>query len=387
VYQRSPCDTIPSLIYAFFLSIGCTKGCDVSYYVRMRLRAVAGIIALALLAPSLAPTLAHAQQLTLPLWPHATPEPPQTTTPETDDGKPISTIPAGTRLNNLANVTVPTLTLYPAQHPTGAAAVVFPGGGYTHLSYNKEGVTACEWLNSVGVTCVLVKYRVPEPHYPTSYADLEDAQQAMRITRAHAKEWHIAPNRLGVVGFSAGGNLAALLSTHFNDIHITSTPAAADANVSINARPDFAILVYPAYLALDPDQTALDPTYEPTAATPPTFIATAENDKTYARNSLVYYTAMLNAGMPAEMHFFSAGGHGFGVYPVGAPSQWTELATHWLRIRGFIPAFTPQEESGPSSTQQTPSVPCPYPTLPSAGRPDPKSGQPVVSTDPNCPNP
>jgi acetyl esterase/lipase len=262
----------------------------------MRLRAIARIIALALLAPS----LAHAQQLTLPLWPHATPEPPQTTTPETGDGKPLSSYPAGTTPNNLTDITIPTLALYPAPHPTGAAALVFPGGGYSHLAYTKEGITACEWLNSVGVTCMLVKYRVPEPHYPTSYADLEDAQQAMRMARAHAKDWHIDPSRIGVVGFSAGGNLAALLSTHFADTHVLSTPAAKEVNASIDARPDFAILVYPAYLALDPGQTDLDPTYAPSATTPPTFITAAENDKVYGRNSLVYYRALLEAGMPAS---------------------------------------------------------------------------------------
>jgi acetyl esterase/lipase len=361
---------------------------------RMRLRDhacnLARIAALALFAPIFAAPGARAQQLTLPLWPHTTPEPPQTSQPETDDGKPVSGYPSGHKANSLANVTVPTLALYPAQHPTGAAAIVFPGGGYTHLAYNKEGITTCDWLNSIGVTCMLIKYRVPEPHFPTSYSDLEDAQQAIRIARAHAKEWHIDVNRVGVVGFSAGGNLAALLSTHFDDAHITSTPAAADVNTAITARPDFVILVYPAYLALDPGQTALDPTYTPGPTTPPTFLVAAENDKTYARNSLVYYTALLDAGMPAEMHFFSGGGHGFGVYPVGAPSQWTELAAHWLRIRGFIPPVAAQQaqgDSGPSSSEGTPSIPCPLPTPPTAGRPDPKAGQPIISTDPNCPNP
>lgn len=268
-----------------------------------------------------------AQQLVMPLWPHGTPEPPQTNAAE------IYTIIPPHHSKLLANVTVPTLTVYPpVLHNTGAAALVFPGGGYNHLAWQGEGINACKWLNSVGVTCVLVKYRVPEhPLYPDNPADLEDAQQAMRIARAHAAGWHIDPNRIGVMGFSAGGNLAVLLSAHPDDRRVESTPAAPEANSAISARANFAIIAYPAYLAVPPDQTTLDPAYQPDQFTPPTFLIQAEDDKIYGKNAIVYYRALMDANIPAELHYYATGGHGFGIHPIGRPEEnWTSLAATWL---------------------------------------------------------
>jgi acetyl esterase/lipase len=347
--------------------------------------AIASVV-LTLAGPFAGPA-ARAQQ-TLPLWPHGTPEPPQTAEPETDSGKPVSSFPAGHVATSLANVTVPTLTVYPPHHDNnGAAAIVFPGGGYTHLAWTKEGTATCDWLNALGMTCLLVKYRVPEPHYPQSYADLEDAQQAIRLARAHAADWHLDPTRIGVVGFSAGGNLAALLATHPDDAHIASTPAAPDAPLKLSARPDFAVLVYPAYLALDPAQTDLDPAFTPTTGLPPIFLTAAEDDKNYGRNALVYYRALLDAHAPAELHFYPYGGHGFGVTPKGAPAHWTERAATWLRLIGTIP--TPAVASD-SDIQPTPTTgPCPNP-MPVMGRPEPKNvqpNQPIQPSDPACPPP
>ena len=178
--------------------------------VRMTFRGLA--LALSLLPVSC--ISARAQQTVLPLWPSALPQPPQTTEPEKDISKPTDNI-SGHHTALLTNITHPTLTVYapPASRNTHAAALVFPGGGYYLLAWDGEGLDTCKWLNRIGMTCILVKYRVPEKgHFPTNPADLEDAQQAMRITRAHAAEWHLDPNRIGVIGFSAGGNLAALLS-------------------------------------------------------------------------------------------------------------------------------------------------------------------------------
>jgi acetyl esterase/lipase len=351
-------------------------------------------IALRFVLSGIALTLAGgaaAQQATMPLWPHGTPEPAQTTSVETDNNVAVSTFPAGHKATSLANVTVPTLTVYPAPHDNrnGAAALVFPGGGYTHLAWTKEGIDTCDWLNSIGVTCLLVKYRVPEAHYPESHADLEDAQQAIRMARQHATEWHLDPTRIGVVGFSAGGNLAALLSTHFNDDHVASTPAASDAAVTLDARPDFAILAYPAYLAISPAQTELDPTYTPSATTPPTFITAAETDKVYGRNSLVYYRALFEAAVPSELLMFPRGGHGFGTFPIGAPAHWTDHAAEWLRHIGMIPNNeVPAAPRGAASGQATPAtVPCPTPMPPNPGRPEAKTGQPAQAYDPNCPPP
>ena len=175
----------------------------------------------------------------LPLWLHALPQPPQTTAAESDVTKPDDSASKSRRYEELTNVTHPTLSVYaPAGgHATHAAALVFPGGGYQILAWDKEGLDACKWLNSLGMTCLLVKYRVPEiGQFPANPADLEDAQQAMRLTRAHAVEWHLDPNRIGVVGFSAGGNLAALLGLYPADTTVEATPAAPDVTATLEAR-------------------------------------------------------------------------------------------------------------------------------------------------------
>jgi acetyl esterase/lipase len=345
---------------------------------RMSLRALSLALALTLVSAAQAQKAPTA----MPLWPHTTPEPPQVTEPEMDFGHPAPGKPA----INLSNVTIPTLTVYSPTgvKNTGAAALVFPGGGYVHLAWTKEGLNTCDWLNSIGITCLLVKYRVPEPHYPDSYADLEDAQQAIRLARAHAAEWHIEPNRIGVLGFSAGGNLAALMSTHSDDAHIATTPAAADANLTLSAQPNFAILVYPAYLALSPDQTALDPTYAPNKLTPPTFLVAAEDDTHYGKNSPVYYRALTEAGVPAELHMFASGGHGFGVHPAGSPGEWPDLAASWLRSIKIIPALpNPAQhrpDPGPSTgVPSTAPVPCTTVAQP------PQPGRPNPPTQPDAP--
>jgi len=337
----------------------------------MSIRPFAFRLALASVALALASVAltARAQQ-TLPLWPHGTPEPPQTAEPESDSGKPVASFPAGHVATSLANVTVPTLTVYPPHHDNnGAAALVFPGGGYTHLAWTKEGTATCDWLNALGMTCLLIKYRVPEKgHYPENYADLEDAQQAMRLAREHAPEWHINRDRIGVVGFSAGANLAVLLSTHPDDNHVMSTRAAADVP-TINgtpreAKPAFAVLGYPAYLAVTPGETALDPVYKPNQFTPPTFIIQAENDKTYGRNAIVYYRALMDANIQAELHYYGTGGHGFGLHPIGAAEEhWTDLAGLWLHYTGIIPHEVAGYEPG-GSTGLNGTQPCSIDTNP-----------------------
>jgi acetyl esterase/lipase len=337
-----------------------------------------GLATLALLfGASFTPTLipaahAQAQQVTLPLWPHSAPEPASTTAPETDTTTPTDGFISGHRVVRLTNVTVPTLAVYPPRdHNTGAAVLVFPGGAYRILVTDGEGTDACHWLNSIGVTCILVKYRVPQPqgdagHYPADPSDLEDAQQAMRLTRAHAADWHIDPTHIGVMGFSAGANLAVLLSTHPNDNHVESTPAAPDVDTHLSARADFAILVYPAYLAVPPDNTTLDPVYAPNEFTPSTFLIQAENDRGYGKNALVYYAALMDAHVPAELHYYATGGHGFGMHPPNAPEEnWPRLATNWLRSINILP---PKDEhhlnAGPSGTP----TPCQEPPPPTPGR-------------------
>jgi acetyl esterase/lipase len=318
-------------------------------------------------------------QTVVPLWPHGTPEPAQTTDPETnmkDD--------AGHLTNRLTNITQPTMTVFLPQHSMGvtSAAVVFPGGSYQRLAWDKEGLDVCRWLNSVNMACLLVKYRVPEQgHYPENKADLEDAQQAMRVARAHAEEWHINPVRIGVIGFSAGGHLAVTLSNHFDDTSVASTPAAADVDTKISARPEFAILGYPAYLPTT-DKRDLDPNLTPNPRTPPTFIIQAENDKTYIDGSLVYYRALKDAGVPAELHLYASGGHGFGMRPVNMPEEhWGDTAAEWLRRIGMLPQSM---TTARTVTEPVMPVPCPSHQV-AVGRPTAPATTPSGPPEnPNC---
>lgn len=325
-----------------------------------------------------------AQQTVVPLWPHGTPEPAQTTAAETDVTKPTDALISGRRTARITNVANPTMSVYlpPSGKNTGAAALVFPGGGYIRLAWNGEGTDTCAWLNSVGMACLLVKYRVPEKgRYPDNPADFEDAQQAMRLARAHAKEWRIDPLRIGVMGFSAGGHLAVALSTHWDDTHVETTPAAADVDAHINARPDFAVLGYPAYLDLPPDHVVVDPAVAPQAHTPPTFIIQAENDRVAINSSLAYYRALKDAHVPAQMHLYASGGHGFGMHPVGTPEEhWTQLAADWLRAMGILPNG-PAGNSSLGVSGASGTSPCPMPQ-PVAGRPSDTPRQP--SNDPAC---
>jgi acetyl esterase/lipase len=353
---------------------------------RMRLPRICLSLSLAFGLFAFASLRATAQQKVLQLWPHATPEPAQTAEPEKDTTTDKDALFDGRRSRRLTNVTQPTMSVYPptAIPNSGAAALVFPGGGYARLAWDGEGTDTCTWLNSIGVTCLLVKYRVPEQgHYPANFADLEDAQQAMRLARAHAAEWHIDPNRIGVIGFSAGANLAVLLSTHPDDTHVMSTPAAPDVNATIDARANFAIVVYPAYLGIAPDITTLDPTYTPNQFTPPTFLLQAENDRGYGKNAPLYYIALAAAGIPAELHMYATGGHGFGLHPVGRPEEhWTQLASAWLRDNAIIPPAAPASRRSTSGEgYSNPSAPCPSTQMPQPGRPD---KTPPPATDPAC---
>ncbi len=236
---------------------------------------------------------------------------------------------AGRPLIRLGNVSVPTLTLYkPTGHNTGAAVVVFPGGGYNILAIDLEGTEVCDWLNSVGVNCLLLKYRVPNTGpYPKSAAALQDAQRAMGLVREHAKEWGIEPNNIGVLGFSAGGHLAAAISTHF-DKRLYDAVDAAD---SLSCRPDFAVVIYPGYLALADKNFAPNPDIVPTADTPPTFIVQAEDDPVHVENALVYFLQLKNAKVPAELHIYAQGGHGYGLRRSALPvTTWPESVETWL---------------------------------------------------------
>jgi acetyl esterase/lipase len=270
---------------------------------------------------------APAQQLTLPLWPNGAPEHAPITGPERDINNPANGLIAGRKIQRLTGITNPTMAVYkPVGANSGAAVVVFPGGGYQILAYDLEGTEVCDWLNSIAMTCLLVKYRVPiNGHYPGDVTDLEDAQQAMRLARANAAEWGIDPHRIGALGFSAGGHLTAVLSNHWD-----YAPAGAAVN-PVNARPDFAVIIYPGYLVDAPGMDKLDPGVEPTANTPPTFLVQAEDDPVHEENALMYFQALKEVKVPAELHIFAEGGHGYGLRPTELPvTHWPALAETWF---------------------------------------------------------
>ena len=264
--------------------------------------------------------------VTLQLWPH-----PQTgVQPEVDLTTAKDTLVAGKRVVRLTNVSNPTITLYsPAEKNSGAAVIVFPGGAYRVLAIDLEGTEFCDWLTSIGVSCVLLKYRVPDSGpLPKSSAALEDAQRAVGIVRAHAPEWQIDPQRVGVLGFSAGAHLAAALSTHF-DKRLYDLVDAAD---QMSCRPDFAVIVYPGYLALSEQNFAANPEIHVTDKTPPTFIVQTEDDPVHVENSTVYFLELKQARVPVEMHLYAQGGHGYGLRRTELPvTAWPELVEKWMR--------------------------------------------------------
>jgi len=234
------------------------------------------------------------------------------------------------------------MTVYsPKGKNTGAAVVVFPGGGYWVLYMDLEGTEVCDWLTSKGITCVLLKYRVPGEHlsprsgaYPKSPVALEDAQRTVGLVRFHAAEWGIDPHKIGVLGFSAGGHLVAAVSTHFKQ----RLYRAVDAADKESCRPDFGVALYPGHML---ENTAkefeLNPYVPVTSQAPPMFLLHAEDDPIdTVRNSLLYYAALKKAGVPVEMHLYAEGGHAFGLRRTKFPiTGWPQLVETWLETIGI----------------------------------------------------
>lgn len=281
------------------------------------------------------PSAGHTQ---LPLWPGNAPDLQPVPGPEN------VTITKNKTYEAITNVTRPTMTIYaPPGKNTGAAVVVIPGGGFQVLAIDLEGTEVCDWLTSKGVTCVLLKYRVPSVPYvwkcdcrphnlQTPLPSLEDTQRALRLVRAHASEWHIDPHKIGVLGFSAGGYLVAEASTRFkSDLYLP-----VDVVDKQSSRPDFAVAIYPGHLATDSD--TLNARVPVAHDTPPTFLAQAEDDNVDGvHQSLVYYAALKKADVPVEMHLYASGGHAFGLRPTQFPiSGWPSLVEVWLKTTGIV---------------------------------------------------
>jgi acetyl esterase/lipase len=305
------------------------------FFTVITLLAILSVLAVRMITqkPAWQPPAGH---LTLDLWPQGAPGAILNPAPEVDLTPPNASLVAGKSLIRLSNVSRPTLTLYtPRDQPSGVAIVVFPGGAYYALAIDLEGTEVCDWLNSIHVTCILLKYRVPDSGpLPTSSAALQDAQRAIGIVRAHAAEWKIDPQRIGVLGFSAGAHLAAALSTHFE--HRAYDPI--DAADKLSCRPDFAVLIYPGYLALAEKNFTANPEIHVTAQTPPSFILQTEDDPVHVENSTLYFLALKNAGVPAELHLYAEGGHGYGLRRTTLPvTSWPAFVETWLHTIKILP--------------------------------------------------
>jgi acetyl esterase/lipase len=301
-------------------------------------------ISLAIVLCVVAPVAAGDKPTVVELWPGKVPDEAGNIGPEKVLMSPKFTkkeveVTDSTRL--VTNVSKPTITIYrPAKEKdTGAAVLICPGGGYWNLFWELEGEEVAVWLNSIGVTGIILKYRVPrrpdEPKGVPSRRPLQDAQRAVSLVRSRAKEWGIDPQRIGMVGFSAGGHLAIATATGFEK----RTYDAIDDIDKFSCRPDFAIAAYSGYLK-HKDKDELAPGLSIPAKTPPIFLAHGGADIiSTPEHSVFMYLALKRAGIPAELHIYANAAHDFAVRPSDQPcSTWTKSCADWLRHQGFLKA-------------------------------------------------
>ncbi|WP_163399318.1 alpha/beta hydrolase [Flavobacterium fluviatile] len=290
-------------------------------------------------------TKIHCQNEVLPLWNKI---PNEVTTP---DYKEKVVVNEG-KIQRISHVTAPTLSVFLPKEikPNHTAILIFPGGGYAHLSMEKEGTKVAEWLNTLGITAFVIKYRLPSDLIMKnkSVGPLQDAQEAIRYVRANAAKWNIDPNKIGTIGFSAGGHLASTLATHFDD-------KVYESKFNNSARPDFSILIYPVIsmdsnithqgsqanlLGKEPSQTAIENFSNDkkiTPQTPPTFLVHASDDNAVLpENSINYYLGLKKNNVSAELHIYEKGGHGFGLGAKDTSQFWTNDCKEWLKVNSYI---------------------------------------------------
>jgi len=279
------------------------------------------------------PVMAQDREV-LRVWPDAPPGDATTLPPEADTSNGVSDLVAGRSVIRLGNVTTPTLTVYPAPaaRATGAAVVICPGGGHRILAMDIEGSEVAAWLNGLGVTAFVLKYRVPaRTPGPRGRAAVEDAQRAISLVRSQAARHRIDPARIGVLGFSAGGEAAGVAA-----IQPTRQYPATDTVDAVSHRPDFAILAYPAWLANDAG-TGLRDGLTVSRDTPPMFLVQAQDDFVPVANSVQMFLALKAHGVPAELHVYAAGGHGYGLRATTQPvTTWQHRAADWLKASGWL---------------------------------------------------
>ncbi len=253
------------------------------------------------------------------LWPNGAPEPHDETLVETSETAARGGSLPVTRMTNVAD---PSITVYGVGGRRAKAGVLIcPGGGYNILAWDKEGEEIAEWLNSIGVAAAVLKYRVPR----NREGALQDAQRALGLMRSKATEWNLDPERIGALGFSAGGHLTATLSNQWRS---RSYPKV-DVADTVSCRPDFTVLVYPAYIGTPDFELASDFTIDPEA--PPAFIVQTQDDTKHFPSAIVYNTELVKRGISSELHTFTEGGHGYGLRPSAYPvSGWKDICRDWI---------------------------------------------------------
>jgi len=239
--------------------------------------------------------------------------------------------PPATRIEK---ITLPQLEIYEPARPNGVAVVIMPGGAYNYVVRDKEGSEPAEWLNGLGITAGVLRYRTKdETDRPLWERPVEDGQRAISLIRARADEWKLDPTKIGLLGFSAGGQAAAMVETRFDQREYE----ASDAIDSVSCRPDFALLIYPWKLVND-DTGRLKDELTVSADTPPTFLVHAHDDAATSLSSVLFYAALKQQGVMSELHVYETGGHGYGLRPVkgSVVNTWPDRAADWLRTRGIV---------------------------------------------------
>jgi acetyl esterase/lipase len=299
---------------------------------------IARFAAFALLVASAAAARAADSPLVIDLWPARPPGETKDVGEERDMTKEKDRNVAGKAVIRLGNISRPQIHVYrpSKESDTGAAVVIAPGGGYNILAWDLEGTEVAAWLNSIGVTGVVLKYRVPrrpdQPKDKPPVGALQDAQRAVSLVRSRAGEWGIDPNRIGMLGFSAGGHLTAWTSTNYDK----RAYEPIDAVDSQSCRPDFAVPIYSGGIA-NREKTGLNPEIRVTDKTPPMFLIHAGDDRVPAENSVLLYLALRQAGVVADVHVYATGGHGYGLRPTADPvTSWPKRLEEWLNARGLL---------------------------------------------------
>lgn len=273
-----------------------------------------------------------AEPLTLKLWPDG---PPTAMTPKSEGTAKLIQSYGGAGPNRITDVSDPTITVYKPANPNGTAVIVAPGGGFMFLSYAHEGTQVCEWLNSLGVTAILLKYRTPTRDEKEVFElPVQDAERALGLVRHHAAEWKLNPKRVGLLGFSAGANLAGHTAWDRGPRTYTQNPELDDS-----AGPDFLVFIYGGGFLDEDDKSKLRPGFSIPADAPPVFFLVAHDDSLNPVEAAMLYLAYKKSDLSAEIHICANGGHGFGMRKDGKPiNDWPQRCGEWMKSLGYLDA-------------------------------------------------